>query len=227
MILPHHFEKLTELRVESPAVPLDAIVTLAAACPNLKTLLSAGPPYEWELTLGLPLSPLPHLVRDAKEAVPHLSKVQGTVKACQVFVPGRPVESVVILGSYMPRPMVWSRQDLLHVASGTVMLRELTLARFGWRDDGIDIIADMFPALKVLKVQFIGGPEVCRLLLPTTEVPSMTQARILSLCIVCLTWFVASRIYASSTMYAAPSRLLVGQSTKKRSVKSGRPWILH
>lgn len=159
----HTFRNLTELQV-GIFQSSDTLFAMLSACPNLTSLLMTAPPNVANIPVaGAALQ---------RDAVPFLRKIRLTPDILQVLVPGRPIEVLEVMHPRDP-PYDWSREDIVHLASGTATMKELEISGFAWRPDGMDLIAELFPHVEILKVAFSGEYGADHVSL-TSSMPSMT-----------------------------------------------------
>lgn len=145
-LLPYKFQNLLTLCIKEKYAHLDLVVSLASACPALTSLLSEEPIHS-DRSDGKALT---------ERDVPHLAVMKGSLRACQAFVPGRPIGSICVVTNraHLTPPPAWSKQDLVPLTLGTSAVHKLELVGFGWTSDGLDVVMDMFPLLETLVIHF-------------------------------------------------------------------------
>lgn len=146
---PHVFQSLTELSVMG-AKTAHYLADILSACPNLTSLES----YVYD-----PREPAQNgaAATIPRNAVPFLKKLHLPLALAQEMVRGRPVESITIQlfrGEYTEGQ--WSKETLAPLTLGSASVKELSFTGYDWRDDGMDIIFELFPLLETLDVHFRG-----------------------------------------------------------------------
>lgn len=151
---PRTLPEVTEVHLHSWDEDPDRAIALLCACPNTVSIAFRGPHTTDVL----------EMVRTTPETIaPRLASIKGSLNASRALVPNRPVEFIEVTTPTCEEghgPYEWSRVTLAQLAAGTVPVRELALERLRWRDDGMDILFELFPAVEVLKVHFVGDPQV-------------------------------------------------------------------
>lgn len=150
---PRPLANVTDVCIASPTPTLAQILDLVSACPNTRSITISVVPSSTQLTERLPLIP--------QTVVPLLNRIEGPLDVVRAFTPGRPVETIEVLGP-IHFAYEWSKETLAPLAAGSVPVRELTLQAMSWRDDATDIIYDLFPSVELLKVHFVGERQVSR-----------------------------------------------------------------
>lgn len=146
---------LVYLRASAPVYDPEilAFYTFAARCPNLETLdlddRSISQPYI-DATF---LSPA--------EILPNLRNLSGPLKMTKAILPGRPVHSL----RFQARrhgPLQWNDTFLRPLSQGSVPLVELDMTIWEWEEAQMPLFADLFPALRDLRIMYWSGDYTVR-----------------------------------------------------------------
>lgn len=188
---PRTFDNLTELIIETLAhIHVDCFADILSACGKLESIIVTG-------------TDSPQLAEAAerlsKQALPFLSRVHLPVGIAEIIIPGRPVETIIVQAQNLRGVLYqWSRASLSLLTSGSVTVKELSLLGFTWKDDGMDIIFELFPYVETLKVQFFGKEQPVSWAVLTLNSPIQLMSPIsLGYKTASSMKFVASRTYGS------------------------------
>lgn len=149
---PHTYHTLFDLTITLVGdAPADRFIGALAACPNLRSIRVYGAYPQQYLQNGILEVP--------GSVAPLLNKVEMHFPLAKFFIPGRPVESVLLNPPFPPAnptSVHWSQDVLLPLTLGSTPIKELSLQGHQWTQDGMDAIFKSFPSLESLKVHFLG-----------------------------------------------------------------------
>lgn len=143
-------DALKELRVGYMPDPAK-FLSFVARCPNITTLFCDTTPKD-----ALPTQVQP-------QVLPFLKKFKGSLDIAKLFVPGRPLEDLIVTASFRPRVTPATFIEVIpFLATGTGKMHHLRLGTFTWREGTVEKISALFPDLEslVLDVDPPSNPEV-------------------------------------------------------------------